>query len=56
MHVVDRCADVMCSTGYYLCFFFQVNVPRSPMDLPSSHTFFNVCYLSRMDPCCFYSC
>ena len=30
---------MLCSTGCYLCFLFQVNVPRSPMDLPSSHTF-----------------
>ena len=30
---------MLCSTGYYLCFLFQVNVPRHPMDLPSSHTF-----------------
>ena len=30
---------MLCSTGYYLCFLFQVNVPRSMMDLPSSHTF-----------------
>ena len=31
--------QMLSSTGYYLCFLFQVNVPRSPMDLPSSHTF-----------------
>ena len=30
---------MLCSTGNYLCFLFQVNVPRYPMDLPSSHTF-----------------
>ena len=29
---------MLCITGYYLCFLFQV-MPRPPMDLPNRHTF-----------------